>query len=270
MENELQGKIEKTLVDFSGVFSVVVRMDGEELVNINCDEVFYAASVIKIPIVVEAYRQVLEGKISLSKIIEITEEKKVGGYGILKEFTGTVKLPLQDLVKLVLIISDNTASNVVLNEVGMENVNRTMKNLGLQHTLIQRKLRDFGAKEKGIDNLITPRESALLLEMLLEHRILDLWACESILNILKRQQENDRLPLLLPDEIEVAHKPGGPFKGVSHDVGVVYTSPKPYIISCMSKDLPERVSKKMIGGDKGSQMIALISKMVYEDLARAS
>ena len=111
---------------------------------------------------------------------------------------------------------------------------------------------------------MTARESALLLEMLVEGRILDQLSCESILDILKRQQENDRLPLLLPEEVEIAHKPGGPFKGVSHDVGVVYASPKPYIISCMSKDLPERVTKKMIGGDKGSQMIALTSKIVYD------
>ena len=263
IEMTLQDEIKEIISVFDGTFGINIRLDGKELVNINSEKKFYAASVIKTTLAVEAYKQAIEGKITLSEMINITDDIKVGGYGVIKELSGQVKLPFKDIIKLMIIISDNTASNIVLKKVGMDNVNNTMDEYGLHNTKVQRKLRDFESKDKGVDNITTPREIAKLFETLLEKKILNYESCEELIEILKKQQDITRLPLLLPNDISVAHKPGGPFKGVNHDVGIVFT-PKPYIIACMSYDDPKRVTDRVIGGDKGSQLIAKISKITYD------
>ncbi|MEM2004503.1 MAG: serine hydrolase [Zestosphaera sp.] len=245
-----------------GTFGLVVEVirTGEEIV-INEDETFPAASIIKVPVLLEAFRQALEGRLSLDEQIVLREEDKVGGMGVLKELTAGLKLPFIDILTLMIIISDNVAANVAITKVGMENVNSFMKGLGLRKTLLQRKMMDFEARKRGLDNYTSPRDMADLLHKLYAKTILNEWSCEKVLDIMKKQQVNDRIPRYLPEGIPVAHKTGE-LAGVRHDVGIVFAK-EPFIISAMVKDLKDPLSQTFSGG-KGTEAIARISGMVFK------
>lgn len=247
-----------------GTLGLVVRaVRTNEEITFNEDEIFPAASTIKIPILVEAFRQVIEGHLSLDEQMVLTEEDKVGGMGILKELTAGLKLPFIDILTLMIIISDNVAANMAITRVGMENVNSYMRELGLHKTLLQRKMMDFEARKRGLDNYTSPRDMAELLYKLYMKTILNEWSCEKILDIMRRQQINDRIPRYLPEGIQVAHKTGE-LAGVRHDVGIVFAK-EPFIISAMFKDLKDPLSLTSSGG-RGTEAIARISLIIFKAL----
>ncbi|MCC6019458.1 MAG: class A beta-lactamase-related serine hydrolase [Candidatus Verstraetearchaeota archaeon] len=265
----LPTKLEREIMDIiksvEGTFGIVIKiLDTGDEIDINGEEIFPAASIIKIPILVEAFRQNLEGRIKLDEPITLRNEDKVGGMGILKELSPGIQLPFIDILTLMIIISDNTATNITIEKVGMKNVNEYMKQLGLKNTILQRKMMDLEARKRGLENLTTPRDMTILLQKIFEKTILDNKSCEKILDILKRQQVNDRIPKYLPENIPIAHKTGE-LPGVRHDVGIIYTEKHPYIISAMTKNLKDPLSQKTSGG-AGSEAIAKISKIVYDTL----
>ncbi|MEM0296557.1 MAG: serine hydrolase [Zestosphaera sp.] len=258
----IQPRVREIARRSGGTFGLVVEVirTGEEIV-INEDETFPAASIIKVPVLLEAFRQALEGRLSLDEQIVLREEDEVGGMGVLKELTAGLKLPFIDISTLMIIISDNVAANVVITKVGMKNANSFMKGLGLRKTLLQRKMMDFEARKRGLDNYTSPRDMADLLHKLYAKTILNEWSCEKVLDIMKKQQVNDRIPRYLPEGIPVAHKTGE-LAGVRHDVGIVFAK-EPFIISAMVKDLKDPLSQTFSGG-KGTEAIARISGMVFK------
>jgi len=248
-----------------GTFGLVVKAIGkEEELDINGDEVFPAASIIKLPILVEALRQRTEGNLSLDEPILLRDENKVGGSGVLKELTAGLALPFADILTLMIIVSDNTAANIAIRRVGMDNVNTHMKQLGLRNTILQRRLMDFEARNRGLENLTSPRDMAGLLQGLISRTVLDEENCEKALNIMKRQQIRDRIPRYLPIGTQVAHKTGE-IAGIRHDIGVVFTEKGPYVFSAMSKDLRDKLSRTSSGG-KGTELIARVSRTVFRSL----
>lgn len=226
------------------------------------DERFPAASVIKLPVLVEALHQEQEGKLSLQECIPVRREDKVGGFGILKEIDSLEALSLLDLLTLMTIISDNTAANLCIERVGMAAVNDTAASLGMKGTLLQRKMMDMAARERGLDNFTTPGDVALLLETLVAGQALTPEKCDLALSIMKRQQVKDRLPLLLPAEVEVAHKTGE-LNGVRHDVGVLFVGPRKVVVAALTSDFATPLARGMVGGE-ASALIAEISRRVYE------
>jgi len=158
---------------------------------------------------------------------------------------------------LMIIVSDNVAANIAIQRIGIENVNTYMRQLGLRKTVLQRKLMDFEARRRGLDNVTSPRDMADLLQKLAEETMLDKESCEKALAIMKHQQVRDRIPRYLPAGTPVAHKTGE-ITGIRHDVGVVLGN-RPYIISAMSKDLKDE--------QKGAEAIARISQAVFKAVA---
>lgn len=265
LTSKLETKIINVVKEAEGTFGLVIRViDTDEEININGDEVFPAASIIKIPVLLEAFRQSLDGRLNLAEQITLRNEDKVGGMGVLKELTQGITLPFIDILTLMIIISDNTAANIAITKVGMENVNSYMKQLGLNKTILQRKMMNLEARKRGLDNFTSPKDMADLLQKLVTKNILNEWSCEKALEILKKQQVNDRIPRYLPEEISVAHKTGE-LVGVRHDVGIVFAKKHPFIISAMAKDLRDPLSQTFSGG-KGTEAIAKISKIVFETL----
>jgi len=251
-----------------GTFGLVIGIIGTgEEIDINGDEVFPSASIIKIPILVEALRQRAEGRLSLEERVTLMEEDKVGGSGVLKEMTTGLSLPFSDVLTLMIIVSDNVAANIAIARVGMENVNAYVRQLGLRRTVLQRKLMDFEARKRGLDNLTSPRDIADLLQKLATKTMLNPEACERALDIMKRQQVRDRIPRYLPSGTPVAHKTGE-IAGIRHDVGVVFAKDHPYVISAMSKDLKDNLSQTSNGG-KGAEVIARISEAVFKAVTEA-
>jgi beta-lactamase class A len=261
LKPSLRSQITEIMSQAEGVFGLVVRLiDTGEEIEINCDEVFPSASIIKLPILVEALRQRAEGRLSLEERVTLREEDKVGGSGVLKEMTPGLSLPFSDVLTLMIIVSDNMAANIAIARVGMENVNAYMRQLGLQKTTLQRKLMDFETRKRGLDNLTSPRDMADLLQKLATKTMLNEENCEKALDIMKRQQVRDRIPRYLPSSMPMANKTGE-IAGIRHDIGVVFAKDHPYIISAMSKDLKD---ERM-----GIEAIARISEAVYKDVTAA-
>lgn len=223
---------------------------------------FPAASVIKIAILVDALRQVEERTVRLDQMVAGSEDAKVGGFGVLKELTSVDSLSLHDLLTLMIIVSDNTATNLVIDLLGMASINATIESLGLTGTRLQRKMMDDAARARGLENITTAGDIARLLRLIVTRQILTAEACDLALDILARQQVRDRLPLYLPAGIRVAHKTGE-LPGVRHDAGVIFFDSGPMIVVALTQGFPDQLSQSLTGGD-ASALIAHVPRIILE------
>lgn len=196
-----------------------------------------AASVIKLPILVEAFRQARDGLISMDETFSIRPEQKMPSCGALTYLHDGLTVTLRDLCVLMIIVSDNTATNILIERLGMENVNATMRALGLEKSTLRRLLFDAEASGRGLENTITAEEMGRLLEMLYKGECVSPAADTEMLSILRDQQLNGKMPFFL-DDLEIAHKTGED-NGITHDVGIVYAD-HPLILCFVSNhtDVP--------------------------------
>ena len=194
----------------------------DEACAFQADLPLVAASVIKIPILVEAFRQAREGTVSMDEEFSIRPEQKMPSCGALTYLHDGLRVTLRDLCVLMIILSDNTATNILIDRLGMENVNQTLRRLGLAKTTLRRKLFDGEAAARGIENTITAAEMGLLLEKMFRGECVSPEADREMLGILKDQRLNGKMPFFL-HEMEIAHKTGED-DGITHDVGIVYAA----------------------------------------------
>ncbi|MDH5406716.1 MAG: class A beta-lactamase-related serine hydrolase, partial [Candidatus Aminicenantes bacterium] len=237
LREKVVARISGIAAKLDGVMGLAVKdlTTGEEFL-LNHNLVFPQGSSIKVAILLEVFKQAKEGKFSLQDRLWLEKKDKVGGSGILKELGNhTVSLTIKDIAILMILLSDNTATNILIDLVGMENVNRTLSELGLTETRLQRKMMDYRAAAEERENISTPMEMLKLLEFIYRSEVLDPSSCDAILDILKRRKSGS-IRQLLPSGIEVAHKPGG-IEGVACDIGVVYLPHRPYIICAMTNYL---------------------------------
>jgi beta-lactamase class A len=235
---ELHAKLARELQqissDFDGVMGIAVKdlLSGETF-EINADVVFPQASSIKIPILAELFRQAQAGGLRLEERVEVKRTEVVGGSGVLQHFgEATSAISLRDLAVLMIVLSDNTATNVLIDRVGMANVNRMLERLGLRQTRLQRKMMDLQAQRSNRENLSTPREMTTLLELLYQGKLLDPAHTAEAMEILKYAKDT-ALRRGLPGTVALADKPGG-IEGVRCDSGVVLLPGRPYLISVMT------------------------------------
>ncbi len=179
-----------------------------------------AASVIKLPILITTFQLALEGTISMERVFTLKEEEKMPSCGALTYLHNGLQVTLRDLCVLMIIVSDNTATNMLIDYLGMDRVNEQMRRLGLVKTTLRRKLFDMEASARGLENHITAGEMALLLEKMHRGQCVSPEADAQMLSIMKDQQLNGKIPFFLGD-MEVAHKTGES-DGITHDVGVAY------------------------------------------------
>jgi beta-lactamase class A len=211
---------------------VAVDLVSGERLAINENLTFPQGSAIKIPILMEVYKQAHEGRFRLTDRRRIEKAQMVGGSGILKEFgDGTSELSIYDLCVLMIVVSDNTATNLLLDLVGMENINRTMASLGLAQTRVRRKMIDPAASARGEENLSTPAEAARLMEILYRGEFIAREVCEQILAILKKPKRT-AVRAGVPEDVPIASKPGS-IPGVSTEWAIVYLAERPYVLVIM-------------------------------------
>lgn len=233
---------------------VVVDLVSGERMAINENLTFPQGSAIKVPILMEVYKQAHEGRFRLTDRRRIEKASMVGGSGILKEFgDGMSELSIYDLCVLMVVLSDNTATNLLIDLVGMENVNRTMASLGLARTRLQRRMIDPAASARGEENLSTPAEAARLMEILYRGEFINRDVCEQILAILKKPKRT-ALSSGVPSDVPIASKPGG-IPGVSTEWAIVYLKERPYVLVVMEN----------YGiGEEASAAFRDISRTVYD------
>ncbi len=181
-----------------------------------------AASVIKLPILVEAFRQEKEGLLSMTEVFSIRPERKLPSCGALTYLHDGLTVTLRDLCVLMIILSDNTAANLLIDRLGMPAVNRTIRALGLEKTVLRRRLFDAEASARGVENTVTAEEMGRLLEKMYRGTCVSPAADAEMLSILKNQRLNGKMPFFLHGAgVEIAHKTGED-DGITHDVGIVY------------------------------------------------
>lgn len=199
-----------------------------------------AASVIKLPVMVEAFRQREEGELDFARQVTIHPEDKLPSCGALTYMHPGLQVTVEDLVTLMIILSDNTATNLLIDLLGMEKINRTIHQLGLQETSLNRKLFQPELSKQGIENYVSAGDMGLLLEKLLKGQVVNRDASAEMLSILKNQRLNGKLPFFLHSRgIVCAHKTGED-SGITHDVGVIF-SEEPCVVCFLSNetDVPQ-------------------------------
>jgi beta-lactamase class A len=178
----------------------------------------------------------------------------VDGAGILKELGHeTVRLTIHDLAVLMMVLSDNTASNLLIDLVGMERINQTMQAAGLQHTTLTRRFQDYHGLHSGVDNTSTPQEMVRLLTMLYRYEWANQDTTKAILAVMQRPKPGE-IRQMLPESLLIAHKPGGLNGGVS-DAGIVFLPGSPYVIALMTSFLHST--------DQGRDVIARASWLIW-------
>lgn len=260
LRRKLTAEIERIVSGHDGVMGVAIKdlTSGEEIL-INDSLIFPTGSSIKIPVLIELHRQAAEGRFKLTDQRWIEKKDIVAGSGVLQNFSDhTSSLSLRDLSVLMIVLSDNTATNMLIDQVGMANVNRTLDGLGLAQIRLQRKMIDTAASARGDENLATPRAAMQLMEKLYRGEVISRPLSDAVLATLKLRKSSP-IPKLLPANVEIANKPGG-IEGVACDWGLIFVPTRPYAIAVMTN---------YNGGD-ADEAIAKISKLAYDYFARLS
>lgn len=242
---------------FRGNYSIVIRdlrRPSLEVVH-NDNELFPAASLIKLPILAVSMNAVREGKVKLNDVIVIRRGDIAGGSGLLKRLRLPISITFKKLLYLMITESDNTAANKVIDILGYDYINGVFKGLGLNKTALVRPMMDFSQRKKGFDNFTTTYEIASLLEKIYSFNLIDKKSSMFMLALLKRQTMKDRIPRYLPYGVIVAHKTGLE-RGVVHDAGIIFSGRGDFIICVLTKDVRNY--------GKAKKFIAYISYAVYK------
>ena len=220
-------------------------LDGGCALMHNENEPLIAASVIKIPIMVEAFRQFEAGILSPEDVHILRDEEKMPSCGALNRMHAGLQVSLRDLVELMIVLSDNTATNILIDLLGKDNVNATLQAQGITRSVLRRKLFDREAHLKGIENTVTARDMGVLLEKMYAGELVSEAASREMLDILRNQKLNGKMPFYLkPRGIASAHKTGED-DGITHDVGIVFTR-KPFVLCMLSNETEVPVFERLI------------------------
>ena len=241
-EPNLAQEIKDIERESGGTVCVVAReLGAANTIRYHGDHRCRTASVIKLPILVHAAMAVGDGALSWSEQLTLTDEEKVAGSGVLTQLGAGLKLSLRDACVLMTIVSDNTATNMVIERLGVAPVNERMRSLGLPLTTLYRKsyTPDTSASREFGLGMTTPDEIADLLQILAEGRAGSLALSEEILSILSGQCLRDSIPRALPPDWKYAGKTGG-IDGVRNDVALL-TAPdgRRFAITIFCQNLPD-------------------------------
>ena len=272
--NRLEGEILK-LIGASDAERVAVAFydleTGEEIM-INSGESFHAASTMKVPVMMEVFRQAGNGELSLSDRLPIRNDFKSIADGshysvsaaddserTLYNKIGETET-LRELVRLMITESSNLATNIVIAQVTPQRVMGLMRELGARDIRVLRGVEDGKAYERGLNNTATARDLMVVLRSIAEARIISAKASEEMVKVLLAQKFNEGIPAGVPAGVRVAHKTGSITK-INHDAGIVYVpGRKPYILAVLTRGISEE------GG--AHRLIADISRSIYQGLSR--
>jgi beta-lactamase class A len=260
LDAKFQAAVREVEAGLDGILGLALKdLKTGKTFLINEREVFPQASSIKIAILLEVFKQAEEGRLKLDEFIALEESGKVAGSGVLF-YLGrpSLRLSVRDTAVLMIVLSDNTATNLLIAKVGMDAVNKRLDGLGLAKTRLQRKMMDLKAAAEGRENVSTPLEMLTLLEKVWKGDILKEPFRKDFLDILAIPKDSP-LRSGVPEGIDVAEKPGE-LEGVRCDSGVVMLPGRPYILCVMTTYLK-------LDGD-GNPAIAGISRLAYEHFSR--
>jgi beta-lactamase class A len=228
------------------------------------DEVFAQASSIKITVLANLYLQAQQGKLKLTDLYTVQSSDLVPDSDIMNGLTpGITRVTLRDLATMMVAVSDNAATNVLIDRVGMENVNAMLDSLGLTHTRLRRKMMDLEAAKQGRENVSTPREMMTLLDAIYHGKLLNKESTADFFKVLSTNKESF-IPRDLPPDLKVANKPGE-LEAVRNDSGVVFVEGRPYVICVMTSFLRNERE-----GEEAITKLSLETWRMFDRLSRAT
>ena len=221
----------------------------------NAGESMPAASTIKIPVMVEVFLQLQQGRFDLDHQVTLLARDKDWGSGELCDAPAGSTYSVAELLEKMIDISDNTATNMLIRLVGRTNINASMRDLGLLRTHLAGDIRTDGWSIRRTLRT-SPHDLVHLLALMARRELVDEWSSNEMVSILEDDQFNSLLPEPLPDDVTIAHKTGSLFDTLN-DAGIVYADDAPYVIAVMTTGLPSQ--------DLGRAFIHSLSRTVYDD-----
>ncbi|MBO1004661.1 serine hydrolase [Pseudogracilibacillus auburnensis] len=261
--NELKERLEQLVKSEDGNWAIVVEdLDKQDSLSINGKHQYYAASIIKLPIMATAFSMADQGLLCLSEKIKLKKVDVVGGAGVLQHLSIGLELTFYDLLMLMIIQSDNTATNMVIDRLGKKQIQATMSQIGMLHSSFYNKLMTVPVQLEG-RNMITAHDVSTFYRTVVEGKFSSQYACEQMIDLLKRQQIQ-HLTAYFPD-IPIKHigqqpewtfaSKTGSVENLYHDTGVLYKRDRTVIINVLSEGCNQ---------NKAIRMINQIGKEVYE------
>ncbi len=243
-EGGLEARLAPLAKAHKGKVAIAVKHLGTgESYYLNADEPMPTASLIKLAVMIEAYQQQAEGKVKLTDPVTLHKADKVPGSGILTyHFSDGATFPLRDAIRLMIVFSDNTATNLVLDKIGIGSTAQRMEAWGYPNTKINAKV--YRGSTTSIDpartkkfglGSTTARDMVGLLEKLHQGKIVSPEACKEMLEHLKKCEDKDKFPRFLPAGTVVAHKTGS-VNEVRTDAGILYLKSGPVAVCVLTND----------------------------------
>ena len=245
-QTSLDTQVKQLVNSFKGKVSLFAKnLDTGETYAFNADDRVRTASTIKIAVMIETFALVNEGKLKWTDEVVLTKEKKVSGSGILFELSDGLHLTLRDAVNLMMMLSDNTATNLVLDVVTTDAVNARMEALGFKNIKIMRKVGSGGESTAGKDpenkkfglGMATPREMVLVMEKLDRGEIISPAVSKEMIELMKREQARYAIGRDLWD-VDMASKYGAPDR-LRSSIGILYTKHGKIAMAISCDDMPE-------------------------------
>ena len=225
------------------VGAVLLAPGGDEVASLDPDGVYIAASVIKLPLLMTLYADAADGALSLEERLAVGE--RVDGSGVLRDLRDVGDMSLRDLAALAVTVSDNTATNRLIERIGPARVNERLEGWGCSRTRLRRAMYDLAGKARGLENEMTPRETASLLARVAREAAAGDPAMTAVLGLLGRNTNALRLGRYLPDGVTLAHKDGW-IDGVDNDAGIV-TARASAVAAGFTAGIPPRVARPLLG-----------------------
>lgn len=238
-------------------YSIYIKdLKSGEICFINEKEVVPSASIIKLFIMGKAFELASRGELNLNQRISIDRKDRVP-YSIIYVLDDNNTYTIKDLITLMIIQSDNTATNKLIDILGMESINKFICDLGFAGTVLKRKMMDFEARIQGLDNYTAAQDVAKFLELLYNGKLINRDFSDRMLEIMKRQLDNSMMKIDIDDELTIAHKTGD-LTNIKHDAGIIYAEQKQYIFIMLTWDA--------YSNNYARNIIGRVSKITYDYL----
>jgi len=231
----MEDSIRTIVRDTDAVVGVaILDLTDQRAFYLNADAIYPTASTIKIAVLAELFRQHERGSgAKLGDLYTVNAKDGVGTEGILQSMSaGVARITNRDLALLMVSLSDNSATNVLIDRVGMDNVNSWLTQMGLERTRLRRHMLDVKAAQEGRENTSTPRELVTMLRAIHEGRVFGKATTEEFFKMLSTQKSS-YLPRHLPADLMIANKPGN-LDAVRNDAGIVFVPGRPFAIAVMT------------------------------------
>ena len=268
---KLENSVQQVNGELDGTMGVAIMdLTDRRTFLLNPDHVFAQASSIKIAVLAELYHQQQQsdqgvaGKATLSDVYTVDAHDVVDGSAIMAGLTpGVTRVTNRDLATFMVAVSDNSATNVLIERLGLQNVNALLDSLGLHQTRLQRKMMEVKAAQEGRENISTPRDMMTLFTALYQNKVLNKALTDDYFKLLGTPKASD-IPRYIPENVVCANKPGE-LEGVRNDLGIVFVPNRPFIIVVMTAYL-----KQEREGDDTIAKIAGEAYQYFDRVARSS